>query len=378
MRKWANQSKAAIVLVMIMTLVLVLSACANNAASPTETNKGEETNAATGNSTDTAGKDPVTIKFWTWYPSADVYKPMLEQFEKENPHIKVDLTVTSQSLDYQQKVPLSLSTGEELDVVGIQPGFAPQVAPFLHDMETLLQEHVGADWETKYLESDMNWIRLLSEPTIMAPVGNAGAMVLYYNNKIFEELGLTAPTTYDELKNAVNTIKEKKPELVPLSVNAKEGWVLDEILWTLIGQKSDLYNKIRYNEGGKFDSPEYKEGLELMKRWFDDGVISQDAFDLYYDRAKQVFQGGQAAMYIQGTWEAGMISTKYRAGNKIELEDVGMTAIPVMEDGGKANVRAFLDYGLGVAKSSKHPEEVMELIKFLTLGIGACAAPCVL
>lgn len=298
---------------------------------------------------------------------------MLDKFKEKHPNIDVQLTVTNQSLDYQQKLPLSLSTGEELDVVGVQPGMAAQVAPFLQDMEALQKQYTGDDWESKYSQADVQWVKSMTKPAIMAPVGNAGAMVLYYNNKIFTELGLKAPATYDELKTAVQTIKQKKPDLLPISVNAKEGWVLDEILWTIVGQKSDLYNQIRYQQGGKFDSPEYKDAVGQMKRWFDDGVLAQDTYDLDYNRAREVFYSGKAAMYIQGTWEAAVLSTKYRADNKIALEDVGMTAIPVMEAGGKANIRAFLDYGLGVAKTSKHTAEAMELIKFLTQEEGADA-----
>src|SRR5258706_12452896 len=69
----------------------------------------------------TQPQEPVTLKYQTWYPSETALRPILDQFEKDNPNIKVELTV-SESTKYQQSLPLALNSGEALDVVGVQSG----------------------------------------------------------------------------------------------------------------------------------------------------------------------------------------------------------------------------------------------------------------
>jgi len=58
--------------------------------------------------------------------------------------------------------------------------------------------------------------------------------ILYYNLKLFNELGLSAPTKFDELLNACAKIKQAKPEMTCLALGSKEKWgdtfVFDSIL----------------------------------------------------------------------------------------------------------------------------------------------------
>ena len=42
-----------------------------------------------------------------------------------------------------------------------------------------------------------------------------GAVGLFYNKDVFEELGLKDAETWDELMDNLRTIQEKKPEMVP-------------------------------------------------------------------------------------------------------------------------------------------------------------------
>ncbi|MCD9024910.1 ABC transporter substrate-binding protein [Cohnella silvisoli] len=366
-----RRSKSAIALVLSVMLVLLLAACGggnkdNNAASSGSSSPSASPSASEGS----ASGEQVTIKYWTWVPSADDYKPIIEAFEKSHPMIKVDLTVMS-SLDYQQKLPISLSTGEELDVVGVQPNMVKQLQPYLEETDGLMKQYVSDDWQSQFDPTSITQAKKLSDPMVMVPVGSTGASFLYYNNKMLQDLGLQAPKSYDDLKNIVKTVKEKRPGVLPLSLGGKEGWILDEIVLTLLTQKSDLFNKIRYKEGGKWDSPEYLEAVKEFKQWIDDGVISQDVIDLDYTRALETFTTGKAAMFIQGSWAASMLSSKYKSTNNIALEDIGLTAIPVMSAGGKPTVRSFLDIGMGVSKNSKHKAEAAEFVKFMTLGEGA-------
>jgi raffinose/stachyose/melibiose transport system substrate-binding protein len=200
-------------------------------------------------------------------------------------------------------------------------------------------------------------------------MGRLGSAVGFYNGAIFDELGLKVPQTYAELVAVAKTIREKKPDVTPM-VFPGDNWFQDELLLTIVGQDDpSFFNKIRYGDG-KWDTASYIQALTEYKQMYTDGVLSLDNQDILYTQASQLFYTGKAAMYFNGTWEAGLLSAPYRATNKIDLADVGLMALPTFTATGTPSIRSYIDLGLGVPVSSKHPAEAIKLIQYLLEGPG--------
>ena len=51
--------------------------------------------------------EQITLNYWTWFPSKDQIQETVDAFEKENPNIKINMTVM-ESKAFQEKVPLAL------------------------------------------------------------------------------------------------------------------------------------------------------------------------------------------------------------------------------------------------------------------------------
>ena len=82
--------------------------------------------------------EQITLNYWTWFPSKDQIQETVDAFEKENPDIKINMTVM-ESKAFQEKVPLALSTEEDIDVIGVQPSaFAEEVQDYLADLDELM------------------------------------------------------------------------------------------------------------------------------------------------------------------------------------------------------------------------------------------------
>ncbi len=68
---------------------------------------------------------------------------------------------------------------------------------------------------------------------------------LFYNKKLFDELGLTPPTNIDELLDTCKIIKEKRPDLWPISLGTRDKFtavfLFDDILLSTGGP--DVYEK---------------------------------------------------------------------------------------------------------------------------------------
>ncbi|HEX9531872.1 MAG TPA: extracellular solute-binding protein, partial [bacterium] len=88
--------------------------------------------------------------------------------------------------------------------------------------------------------------------------------ILYYNKKLFTELNLQPPTTYDELLAAAKAIKAARPKMSPLGLGTKEKWeaafFLDSLLLELGGPE---YYVNLYKGGVDVTSdPNFKTALD--------------------------------------------------------------------------------------------------------------------
>lgn len=133
----------------------------------------------------------VVLKYWTWYPASEILQPALDTFEKENPGIKVELTVL-ESKAYQEKLPIALSSGEQLDLVGIQMGQMPgQLKNYLEPLEPVLARN-DKDCQKKIKAGDIAKLRDQTGggDLYMLCLGQIADAVGYYNVDLFKMLFL--------------------------------------------------------------------------------------------------------------------------------------------------------------------------------------------
>ena len=129
--------------------------------------------------------------------------------------------------------------------------------------------------------------------------------ILYYNKKLFDELGIAAPTGYDDLVAACEAVKKAKPDMSCLAVGSKDNWsdvfVLDTIMMELGGP--EYYVKFFKGEVDPAADPIFKESLDKFAKLIP--YINKDHSSLTWDQAVGVVGAGQAAMTIMGTWAIG-------------------------------------------------------------------------
>lgn len=353
--------------VLAMTLAMAMTAgmlagCGSSEKEVKETKKVEDS-ASEG--------EQITLNYWTWFPSKDQIQETVDAFEKENPDIKINMTVM-ESKAFQEKVPLALSTEEDIDVIGVQPSaFAEEVQDYLANLDELMPEAAGEDWKDAYSEKCLEQgNQLTGGDTKMLVLTNSGSMVGFYNAALLKEIGAEVPKTFEEYKAVAEAFKEKYPDKYVSVFAGKDSWVVDEMMLTVLGQQGDYYNKWRY-DGEPVDSEEFKEAINGLKKYFDEGIFSADVLDLDYASATEEFTNGDALVYYMGSWEAPLLSKTLRDKNGIELENVGAMALPTAEDDGQLTVRSYIDSGIGVVDYSEKKEAAAKFVAYMTLGDGA-------
>jgi len=149
---------------------------------------------------------------------------------------------------------------------------------------------------------------------------NIAYWVMFYNKAIFDENGVTVPTTWDELNTVAST----------LTANGQTPYYQTSTLFTfqwfqhlVASTDPELYEGLRTGEV-KYTDPEIVDIMNLWREQMQDGWFSDAGSST--DPAVGLKQG-DFAMIDFGTWYAGNL-----AGAGMTTDDYGMFVIPAVDD----------------------------------------------
>ncbi|WP_407319746.1 extracellular solute-binding protein [Isoptericola halotolerans] len=332
-------------------------------------NSGGVGGADTSEETEQTATDdgPVELSYWTWFPPQATLEAAVEAFEAENPNITIELR-TFENADYQQQLPLALSGGESLDVVGVQ----------VSAMTNSVKDHLRPvdDWAGDWLDGvDPAMVEqtaaVASDDVLYSvPMGSIGSPIVYYNADLLESSGAEVPETADEWNEAVQAITETHPDVMPV-VFTGEPWWQEEMLFGIAEQTAPGLSDDIIHGDGEWTQDALVDGLAAYKSLFDDGTISTDVLGLQGSRPSELFSSGEAAFLIDGSWQNSLLSQDYREANGIGVEDVGAMPLPVVEAGGEPAARSLTEGGLAIPSSSTNVEAASAFVEFMVSDTGA-------
>ena len=123
------------------------------------------------------------------------------KFEEANPGIKLNLQVISWS-DVHKEVSTRISNNNAPDILNIDTFSEFQADNLLLPVSDYCPEDLYEDFFPAFIqESEI-------DGTVWAVPDLASARALYYNKTIFDEVGIEVPTTWAELKDACQAIKD--------------------------------------------------------------------------------------------------------------------------------------------------------------------------
>jgi raffinose/stachyose/melibiose transport system substrate-binding protein len=315
----------------------------------------------------------LNLETWSGAPGKDQMAKAIAGYEAIHPNIKiVDTDIASD--DFKAKVPLALNSGQEIDVLAVQPNlFADQIKSNLLPV---------SDWQSDMPANTMSAFTPLSVQqnaklytdgkVYSIPFAVSGSAVGYYNVDILNKLGVQPPQTWADVANIAKLLKAKMPGVAPVVMpdGTTDSWFQDEFILTLVGQSDPtFFNNVRYNKG-KWDTPSYVAALTEYQNLYKTGALTKDVDDLGYTPAMTAFFAGKAAMVFNGSWESTMLSESYRAANKINISNIGVIPVPAVTDPSQRSLRSFLDITMGIPKTSKHVAQAADFIAYISAGAG--------
>ncbi|MFJ2767251.1 ABC transporter substrate-binding protein [Streptomyces sp. NPDC087300] len=247
------------------------------------------------------GGGSATMKFWGWSPG---YADAVKAFNKSHPDIKVD---------YQEVQP-GAKGGYQKMLNAVQADNSPCLAQVGYETLPSFAAQGALEDVAKYAEGDKGdfqkaaWNSVsLGGAVYGAPV-DTGPMALFYNKKLYDELGLKPPKTWDEYAKQAKKIHASDPkrfvsspylnyDYAGLSWQAGASW---------FGIKGDAWQVDLASPAGK-KVADYWQGLA------DDGLISKAPM---YDQAWYSGLGsGNIASVVGAVWQAGVIKGGAKDGS---------------------------------------------------------------
>jgi len=291
------------------------------------------------------------IKFSSWGSESEItiIKPLLKEFENQNPDIKVEFIHIPKN--YFQKLHLLVASNLTPDAVFINNLNEPLYAEnnvFLNLSDYLKNEKNIS--EKDFFKQSLDAFKYKGK--LYAIPRDVSNLVVYYNKDIFDKYNVPYPA---------------------------ENWSFDEFLQTCLKLKKNSKSNfaVSFEEAPLFWLPYlWSNGGGLISKNLDSIIIDKpqsiEALQFYADlRNKyhaaptkseagsatmaQLFIQGKIAMHISGRWS----TPRYRKDIHFDWD---ITKFPR----GKAGSIVDCDTsGWAISSSSQHPKEAWRLIKFL-------------
>lgn len=303
--------------------------------------------ACGGNGNDKAADSKVTINVWGMGEEAKALPKIAEQFESENPNIKINVQALPWDTAHD-KLLTAVASKKGPDVLQMGTTWIPEfgsakalldLTPYVEQYPELAEENFfpGSISTTKY-----------ENATVGVP-WYIDTRVLYYRTDLLKEAGYDqAPQTWDELKDAATKLKARGKNKYGISLDVNE----QSLLFMFARQNG---SKLIENNKPLFNQPEFVEAVNYLNSFFKDGSAP---IDLGMDIIPAFKGDGILPMFISGPWMIKLINDQAP-----ELKGNWATAVlPKKEN----NLSSLGGSNLSVFQYTEHKEEALKFLAYMS------------
>lgn len=324
----------------VAALALTLTACGDAGSS--------ENSSAQGNG------DAITLEFAQWWEPElpdNSLRGLMDEFEKDNPGIKVKL-LSGPYASTREQIVAGAAAGTMSDVVGLDGAwvndFAKQGA--IANLSDVMKK---ASYDDSKLVSQVK----VDDKTYSIPVTNF-VYPMFVNQEILDKAGIKeAPKTREEFAKAAKAVTNDnvKGWALPLSLEAPNGIQNDVMPWAWASGGSMLKDGKPFLEGNK----DVEDVVTYIKKLWDDQVIAPGALTMKEQDKVEEFTNGRVAMMIDSLAHVNLI----RKNNPNLKFDLSPLPAKAGYDGKRG--MPFASWGIGISANTKHPEQAWKLVEFL-------------
>ena len=291
------------------------------------------------------------------------YDKIIEEFNATNDlDITVEATFYSNS-DYKTALSTMMASDSEPDII------------FTWELGYLGNYVDGGKIVSlqSYLDEDPEWAATFNEGVIdlLTYDGEAYGIptqqclgIMYYNKRIFEENGVSVPTTYDEFLEVCQTLKDNGVTPISLASTAADAWLVSQYIQELSNGISgyDLFNSL-YQGEGVWNDPAFVEAAQKFQAEVEAGFYEDGFTGVSGDEAREFFRMGMTAMYFNGSWEISSLSDPTVSP---DAENIGCFVVPKINPEYNGVTLGSVDTSFAVTKNCQNVDAAVAFLKYWT------------
>jgi multiple sugar transport system substrate-binding protein len=262
---------------------------------------GEQGTQANGGGGAGSSDEVPIVSVWAWYPQFD---KVVEKFNETHDDVQIEWTNAGVSEDVYAKLRTALEAGSGApDVTQMEYSELPafQVTGSLADIGQYGANEVKDDYP------EWVWGQVSDGDSVYAIPVDAGPIVMFYREDLYEEYGLEVPTTWEEYREAAEKLQEQNPDL----------WISD----FQVGNASNHLGLIQ-QAGGQpygysftsaeditlnFDSEQSRRVLNYWADMVADGLVDDAAY--HSTEWDNKLSTGQYLTTIEAAWRPGYLGS---------------------------------------------------------------------
>lgn len=327
--------------VMMLTMAMVVTSLAG-CGGGSDSAKGDKDSKKDG--------DVVEIQFLHGQPEEErvqAIQEIIDDFEAENEGIKVTQMPIPED-GFWTKITTMMGTGE---LPAIVEGGVDQLrlmnAEEALDLEANTEaiEAIGKD---RFYEGVLKMAKAPGADQYLGVPVAGWASGIWYRKSMFEEKGLEAPTTWENIQKAAEAFSDPANKQYGIAIATEESDFTEQSFSSFTGSAGFQL----FDDQGKpqFNTPEMKEILEYYKTLYQYTMPGSNGVE----EVKDAFVGGHAAMALYSTYIMGALVDQGLA------EDVGF-AVPEKTEQGSFGMTSTMTISNMISE-----EEREAAIKFVT------------
>ncbi|MET8567090.1 extracellular solute-binding protein [Streptomyces sp. NPDC004783] len=304
---------------------------------------------------DSESGGPVTITYWDTSNAtneAPTYKALVKEFEAANKGIKVNF-VNVPFDQAQNKFDTAAGSKGAPDVLRSEVGWTPAFAKKgfflpLDGTEALAEQD---KFQPNLIEQAKYEGKTYGVPLV------TDTLAFVYNKELFAKAGVEAPKTWDDLKKAAATIKDKTG--VDGFWGSTAGYYAQPFLY---GEGTDTVDADAKKITVK--SPAAKKAYGTWQSLFNGkGLHKADTTADAYAHIQDAFVSGKVASTIQGPWE---ITNFYKGSAFKDKNNLGIATVPAGSTGKAGAPTGGHNLSVYAGSDKAHQEAALKFVNFMT------------
>ncbi|NDW05917.1 ABC transporter substrate-binding protein [Jiella pacifica] len=296
-----------------------------------------------------------TLEFSQWWepelPKGSL-RAIMDDFEKENPDIKVDL-ISGPYATTRDQIAIGAASGTMSDVVGLDGAWVNSLSAqnAIADMNPLMES-------TDFDKSQVADIIKIDDKAVMFPVASF-VYPLFVNLDFAKEAGVTGlPSTRAEFleaaKKMTNADANKYGWALPLSLQSPSSVLNDMMSWVWASGESMMADGKPALEGAPV-----LDMLTFVKDLNDAGVISPGIASKTEQEKVEEFVNGRIGMMVDTLAHVNLIRER---NPDLNFDVIPM---PVVEGYEGKRGMAYASWGIGISESTEHKDEAWKLVQYM-------------